>query len=60
MKTEQQIRDEIQITDNAIEKYRNAYKKGKMPQEVFKSQIMDFLATKDALRWVIDENDRYD
>lgn len=60
MKTEKEIREEIELTKKTIQNYRNAYKNNKIPEDVLENQIIDCSATIDALRWVLGENDRYD
>jgi predicted transcriptional regulator len=60
MKTEQEIKDEIEATKRTIENYRNAYKSGRISREVLKSQLIDCESTIHALMWVLGENDRYD
>lgn len=60
MKSEKEIREEIEATKRTIEKYREEYKKGKIPKDILKHQFVDCSATIDALRWVLGENDRYD
>lgn len=60
LKSEEEIRKEIQATYKAIENYRNAYKNKKIPKDVLEYQLTDCLATIDALKWVLGENDRYD
>jgi hypothetical protein len=60
IKTEEEIRAEIEATKRTMENYRNAHKNGQIPMEVLSKQIVDCYATIDALRWVLGENDRYD
>lgn len=60
LKTEKEIRDEIEATNRTIKNYKDAYKKGKIDKEILESQIIDCIATIDALKWVLGENNRYD
>lgn len=60
MKTENDIRKEIEATKNTINNYTKAYRDNKIPKEVLNSQLIDLRATIDALKWVLGENDRYD
>ena len=60
MKTEEQIRDEIEATNQAIANYRNAYKDKKISKNILKIHISACYATLSALSWVLGENDRYD
>lgn len=60
MKTEEEIREEIEATLRTIANYRNAYKKSKIPKDVLHDQLIDCVATIDALKWVLGENNRYD
>ncbi|EGO63551.1 hypothetical protein [Acetonema longum] len=60
MKTEREIRDEIEATQRAAQNCRRSYQNKKISQEVLKDMLIDCQATEDALRWVLGENDRYD
>jgi len=60
MKTEEQIREEIEATKRTMDNYCNAYKEGKIPKDSFQTQVTDCYATIAALSWVLGENDRYD
>ena len=60
MKTKQEIKEEIIATQNTVQNYRKAFKNGKINKKVLKAQIADCIATIDALRWVLGENERYD
>lgn len=60
MKTEKEIRNEIEACKNTIENYRNAYKKGEIPKEMLKFELIQNESMMFALKWVLDENDRYD
>lgn len=60
MKTEKEIRDEIEATKKTMNNYKNSYKKGEIPKDVLKKALLDCSATIDALKWVLGENDRYD
>jgi hypothetical protein len=60
LKTEKEIRHEIEATKKTIENYRNAYKNSEIPRDVMKSQILDCSSTIATLLWVLGENDRYD
>lgn len=60
LKTEREIRDEIEATNKTIKNYRQEFKNGKIDKEILKTQIADCTATIDALKWVLGENDRYD
>lgn len=60
MKTEKEIRDEIEATARTIANYCNAYKQKQIPEDVLHTQLIDCQATIAALEWVLEENDRYD
>jgi|GEM_PF-5161643 len=60
MKSEKEIREEIEATKRTMSNYRKAFKEGKITKDILKSNILDCNATVDALRWVLGENDRYD
>lgn len=60
MKTEEEVRNEIQLSKNTIANYRNAYKNGKISKDVLYSNVIDCNATIAALKWVLEENDRFD
>lgn len=60
MKTEKEIREEIEATKRTKDNYRKAYNEKKIPKDVFLSQLVDLNATIDTLKWVLGENDRYD
>lgn len=60
MKTEEDIRGEVEATKRTIANYRNAYKQGVITKETLRSAIVDCTATIQALLWVLGENDRYD
>lgn len=58
MKTEQEIRDEIEATKRTIENYRSAYNSRKIPFDVLNNVLTGSEATIAALSWVLGENDR--
>lgn len=60
MKSEQEIREEIEATKRTIANYRNAYKQGEITRESLNIHLYDCEATIAALTWVLGENDRYD
>jgi hypothetical protein len=60
MKTKQEINEEIQVTKRAMVKYRDQFKNGVINKTMLTYYLTDCQATLDALRWVLDENDRYD
>lgn len=60
MKTKQEINEEIQVTKRAMAKYRDQFKNGVINKTMLTYYLTDCQATLDALRWVLDENDRYD
>lgn len=60
MKTENEIRGELESTKRTIENYRNAYKQKKITKDILKNQLTDCEATIQSLLWVLGENDRYD
>lgn len=60
MKTEKEVREEIEACKKTIQNYRNAYKQSKIPKEVLKSELIQNESMIAALRWVLGENDRYD
>lgn len=60
LKTEKEIRNEIEACDNTIKNYKNAYKKKEISKRILKSELLQSESMKFALKWVLDENDRYD
>lgn len=60
MKLKKEIQEEIKATERTIKNYRDAYKEGKIPKDVLKTQLIDCSATIDALRWVLSKNEKYD
>lgn len=60
MKTEKEIREEIEATERTKDNYRKAYAEGKISRVDWIGYIHDCTATIDALKWVLGENDRYD
>lgn len=60
MKTEKEIREEMEDVRRTMENYRNEYKNGKTTQDVFDNILRDCYATLSVLKWVLGENDRYD
>lgn len=60
IKTEKEIREEINSIKRTIENYRESHKKGKIPFGVLKDQLTESYGNLSALHWVLGENDRYD
>jgi hypothetical protein len=60
MKTEKEIRDEIEAINRDDERARKEYKDGEIPKEILKSKLLQNSAMRLALKWVLGENDRYD
>lgn len=60
MKTEQEIRDEIEACLKTIENYTNAYKEKKISKTIAQSEILQFTGIVLGLKWVLGENDRFD
>ena len=60
MKSRKEIREEIGHSARAIKNHRAMYKNEKISKELLKDTIIDNEATIAALKWVLDENDRYD
>lgn len=60
MKTEKEIREEIEATKRTKDNYRKAYEEQKIPKDVLINQITYLNATINTLEWVLGENDRYD
>lgn len=60
MKTEKEIREEIEATKRTKDNYRKAYEEQKIPKDVLMNQIVYLNATVNTLEWVLGENDRYD
>lgn len=60
MKTEKEIREEIEATNRTKDNYIKAYEDKKIPKDVLVSKLIDLNTTIDTLSWVIGENDRYD
>lgn len=60
MKTEEEVKEEIEATKRTADNHSKAYKDGIITKECLKIYIIDCKATIDALRWVLGENDRYD
>jgi len=60
LKTETEIREEIEALNITDDNYRKAYKKGKIPEDVLKSELLQNSSMRLALEWALGENDRYD
>lgn len=60
MKSEKEIREEIENTKKTIMNYKKAYEEGRIEKESFRYFMTDCNATIDCLKWVLGENDRYD
>jgi len=60
MKTEAEIRDEIDKTKKTKENYRREYEANKITKSLAIRTTIDCTATISALKWVLGENDRYD
>jgi hypothetical protein len=60
MKTEKEIRDEIEALNREDDNYRKAHKARKIPKDVLKSHLSQNSSMRLALKWVLGENDRYD
>ena len=60
MKTEKEIRDEIEACKRTIKNHQDAIKNGELLAKYAHPVIDSCLAEIGALRWVLGENDRYD
>lgn len=60
LKTEQEVKEEIEATIKTIGNVRKAYKEGKITKELLKIYLTDLQGNLSALRWVLGENDRHD
>lgn len=60
MKSKEEIRNEIEITNKAIKNCRKDYNEKKIPKDVFLNKVIELTATINALKWVLGENNRYD
>ncbi|WP_242858871.1 hypothetical protein [Clostridium botulinum] len=60
IKTEKEIREEIECCKKTIDNYKKAYKEKKIPKDVLKSTLLECENSILALKWVLGENDRYD
>jgi hypothetical protein len=60
LKSEQDVRNEIDATVRTLDNYQKAYKEGKIPFDVLKVEFTDKTATIQALKWVLGENERFD
>lgn len=60
MKSEKEIRQEMETLNRQNEEIRKSYKNGEIPKEVFQTSIRQNNAMKSALKWVLGENDRFD
>ena len=60
LKSEQDIKNEIESAGKTIENYQKAHKEGKIPFEILKTEHLYNSGMIQALRWVLGENDRYD
>lgn len=60
MKTEKEIREEIEASKRTINNHQEAYKQGKIPKEALDYAVNDNHSTISTLLWVLGENDRYD
>ncbi len=60
MKTEQEIRKEIELNKQTLENYKNAYKKGEISKDILDKMKIDCASVEATLLWVLEENERYD
>jgi hypothetical protein len=60
MKTEKEIRDEIEAINRDDERARKEYKDGEIPKVVLRSKLLQNSSMRLTLKWVLGENDRYD
>lgn len=60
LKTEKEIREEIENCEKTVENYRKSHKDGKIPFDVLKSAVHENGSMIAALKWVLGENERYD
>jgi hypothetical protein len=60
LKTEQEIKDEIEAQRTAIKDFKESFKNGRISKESLVKAMSDHNHVILALRWVLDEMDRYD
>lgn len=60
MKSEQDIKEEIEATVKTLSNYHEAYHNRKIPFDVMSEKANECHAIIGALKWVLGENDRYD
>lgn len=60
MKTEKEIRLEIEKHKKALEEYKEQYKSNKISKNIYRYNIIDATSTIYALSWVLDENNGFD
>lgn len=60
IKTEKEIREEIEAIKRTINNYREAVKQGEFPKERMRFVLLENQSMISALKWVLGENDRYD
>lgn len=60
MKTEKEIKEEIENSKQTIKNLKRDYNNGKIKFENYKYLKHDCIATIEALEWVLGNNDRWD
>lgn len=60
MKTEKEIREEIECCKRTMSNYKKAHEEKKIPKDVLESKLLECKNMILALKWVLGENDRYD
>lgn len=60
IKTEKQIREEIDAVDVTMKNYKKTYKDNEIPKDVFMSAMTENRAISTALHWVLGESERWD
>lgn len=60
IKTEKEIYDKIEVMEKTAKIYRKAFKESRIDRKTLRTQIDNCNTTIDALRWVLEKNNRYD
>jgi hypothetical protein len=57
MKTEQQIKEEIEVTKKSKEKFVEAFKDGRIDKETLEYKLQQYEIALLVLSWVLNDND---
>jgi hypothetical protein len=60
MKTEQEIKEEMEATERSKKNFAEAYKDGRIDKRTLEYKLHEYDTTLLVLSWVLGENDRWD